>query len=381
MYKIDELITEIYADEAIDVPGELTKEQKKRIEAYVETMMMAEEETKQKAYEKPESIDININRKNSFRYRKKAAIILAAALILILGMTAFAARQNEWDITLMNFMGLNENSVLQLEGGEVVIEEVTTSTWTDYAEDKDGEEKQISITGITSIGDKNSAYLRVNTDYVLPEEFDETTDYILPENHRMDITYNNIFGHEEIRTFGSAFTAFYEDGKLGFLISIESCEDVNKCSINLKIENLYWYHDLGQHEEVPGTEPEELLAEGVWEKEWKFSYKSNVRTEHCMKKLDSDEGTIYLTQIEISPISIRMEAVRNPKDRELPWNTDMLEEIQYEDGTTVRVNTMGTGGIKNGIFIEEFTNMYYLDEVLEPEKVKSIKVCGQNIDI
>lgn len=356
MYKIDDLITEIHKNEVVDIPGQLTKEQKKRIAAY-------------------------INRRKSFAYRKRTAVLLVAALVLVLGVTVFAARQNEWDITLMNFMGINETSALQLEGGEVIINEATTSTWTDYAENKSGTKKQISITEITSIGDKNSAYLRINTDYELPESFDEKTDYILPENHSMDITYNNIFGHEEIRTFGSAFTSFYEGGKLGFLVSIENCKEVNKCNINLKIENLYWYHDLGQSEDTPDTEPEELLAEGVWEKEWKFSYKSNVRTERCMKKINSEEGKIYLTKIEISPISVRMEAVRHPKDRELPWSIDMLEEIQYEDGTNMCVNTVGGGGIKNGIFIEEFTNMYYLDEVLEPEKVKYIKVCGQNIDL
>ena len=98
-------------------------------------------------------------------------------MVLTLGVTVFAAKQNEWDITLTNFMGLNESDILQLEGGEVIIDKVVTSTWVDYAEDEKGEEKQISITGITSIGDKNSAYLRVNTDYELPESFDEKTDY------------------------------------------------------------------------------------------------------------------------------------------------------------------------------------------------------------
>ena len=371
MYRIDDLITEIHNNEAIEIPGEMTGEQKKRVVAYIQAMITEEEKIQR---------DFSVKRKK-FPRKKRTVILLAAALVLTLGLTVFAAKQNEWDITLINFMGLNESHVLQLEGGEVVIDKTVTSTWKDYVRNPEGEESQISITGITSIGDKNSAYLRVNTDYELPEEFDEKTDYILPENHSVDITYRNKFGREEIRTFGSTFTAFYEGGKLGFLISIENCEALNRCNVKLEIENLYWYHDLGQYEETADSESEELLATGRWETQWKYSYKSNVRTVRKVKRFDTEEGEVFLTKIEISPISIRMEAIRNPIYHDLPWTTKLLEEIRYEDGSRLRVEQYSAGGLLNGIFIEEFVNIDYLGDVLHPEEIKSIKVCGQDIDI
>ena len=371
MYRIDDFITEIHNNEAIKIPGEMTGEQKKRIEAYLQAMIQEEGQEKKGFFVKSKK----------FPRKKRTVILLAATLVLTLGLTVFAAKQNEWDITLINFMGLNDSDTLQLEGGEVIINEKTTSTWTDYAKESEGEKKQISIVQITSIGDKNSAYLRIDTDYELPEDFNEKTDYILPDSNGINITYKNVFGREEIRTFASTYMSIYEEGKLGFLVSIEGCENLNKCNVSFCIEDLYWYHDLGQHEETKDCEPEELLASGKWEIEWRYSYKSNAKTIHTLKQFETNEGDIFLTKIEISPISIRMEAVRNPKYHDWEWTINLLEEIQYEDGKVIPMHNGKMGGLKNGIFIEEFANTYSFGEVLRPEEIKCIKVCGQNIDI
>jgi len=352
MYKIDDLITEIYTDETIELPETLTRAQQRKIENDVLGKMR---QTKK------------------FPRQKRYIILLAATLLLALGLTVTAAKENEWDITLINFMGLNASDVLQLDDGEVVINETSTSTCTDYANNFAGEEKQVSITGITSIGDKNSAYLRVNTDYKLPENFDETADYILPENTSIDIIYKDMWGNSELRTFGSTFQSVYEDGKLGFLVSIENCEDINKCNVTLKIENLYWYHAL--------EKDEDLLCDGTWEIDWTYSYKANVRTRRMLKRIDTKEGEVFLTKIEISPISLRMEIVRNPKDRKKQWKMEMLEEIQYKDGTKIETEGTSSCSIGNGMFIESFTNAQYLGEVLKPEEVKCVKVCGKNVEM
>lgn len=360
MYKIDELITEVHSTEAIELPSGLKEEQRERIEKQVFMSM------KSRRY---------------FPMKKRTIVMLAAVLVLVLGLTSFAAKQNEWDIVLAEFMGMKEKDIHQLEGGEVIIDKTIISECIDYANTSRGEKKKVSITQITSVGDKNSAYLQVNTDYVLPEKFDESTDYILPENSSLNITYKNIFGNQEVRTFGSVFASFYEKGKLGFLISIEGCEEINRCNVELKIENLYWHHDLGKYEENSENETKQLLCKGVWETNWTYSYKSNVRTKHLIKKIETEEGQIYLTKIEVSPISIRLEAVRNPKDRSKSWTMGMLEEITYDDGTSIDVKGFSTGGIKNGIVIESFVNIHCLGKVLRPESVECVKVCGQNVDM
>lgn len=370
MYRIDEMITEIHDSEAVTLPGELTDEQQNRICNTVLGRIHSAEDVKRR-----------IGKTRRFPTRKRYIVLLAATLILALGLTVFAAKEKELDITLMNFMGLNDANVLQLEGGEVIISEKTTSMWLDYAKNPKGEEKEISITRITSIGDRNSAYLRVNTDYNLPDGFDETTDYILPENSKIDITYRNIWGYDEFRTYGSSFTAFYEEGKLGFLISIENCENLNKCKVELKIENLYWYHDLGKYDEDDESEPEELLCEGVWETGWTYSYKSNIRTYRMFKSIDSSDGEIFLTKVEVSPISIRIEAVRNSKDREKEWNGDIIEGICYNNGECIQIERSSSGGIGNGIFLEEFVKVGELGAVLDPERVSYLIICGEKVDL
>lgn len=371
MYKIDELITEIQSDEVVEIPGELSEQQKKLIEKKVLEKMRGCEESK----------TLIRYKSGKFPKRRKKIAILVASFVLMFGVTVFATKENEWDIALRNFMGLNHSDVLQLDGGEVVINERTTSEWIDYSRNKRGKKKELSITEITSVGDQNSAYIHLKTDYEIPDHFDEKTDYILPENSGINVTFENMLGNKEFCSYASEFTAVYEEGKLGFLISIENCENLNKCDVALKIENLYWYHDLGQHEENDNHEPEELLAEGTWETSWRYSYKSNVKTIRQIKRIETEEGNIYLTKIEISPISIRIEAIRNPKDRKLPWTTNMLEEICYRDGTTIPIETSATGGLSNGIFIDEFVDAYYFGEVLEPEEITCLKVCGKNVDI
>lgn len=370
MHRIDEMITEIRDSEAITIPGELMDEQQERIYNKVLERINVTEGMKR-----------NTEKTHRFPTRKRYIVLLAATLILALGLTAFAAKQNEWDITLINFMGLNDTDVLQLEGGEVLINEKATSTWLDYAKTPKGEEKEISITGITSIGDCNSAYLRVNTDYKLPESFDETTDYILPENSKIDITYRNIWGYDEFRTYGSTFMAFYEEGKLGFLISIENCEDLNKCNVKLKIENLYWYHDLGKYDENDESEPEELLCEGVWETGWTYSYKSNIKTYRMFKSIDSADGEYFLTKVEVSPISIRIEAIRNPKDREREWKGNILEGIYYNNGESIQMERSSSGGMSNGIFMDEFVKVSEMGEVIDPEKIDYLIICGERVDL
>ena len=363
MFKIDELIENICKNEAIDIPGEINPAQQKRIENLVR--------------EKIETTD----RIRYFRKRKHRILLLAATLILTLGLTVFAATENEWDIRLIHFMGLNKSEVLQLDGGEVIIREKVSSNWRDYRKTPEGEEKTITITEITSIGDQNSAYIRVNTDYELPEKFDETTDYILPEKHSLNITYKNIWGREKMRTFGSSFVGFYENGKLGFLISVENCKNLNKCNVQLKMENLYWYHDLGEHWENETSVPEELLCEGEIETRWTFSYKSNVKTKHLFKKIESEEGEYYITKIQISPISIRIEAIRNPKDRKKAWAGNMLEKICYKDETIIEIQSSSGGGVLNGIFIDEFIKTEEIGRILNPEEIKYLILDGENVDM
>lgn len=361
MNKIDNLINVIYEDEVLEIDGELSASQTERIE---------------------QQIFLTLENNSSvihFPKRKRKIAVLVAALIALLSFTSFAMDKQEWDISLINFMGLNSSDHLQLEGGEVTINESKTFPCVDYSDKVSGTPTEFSITSITSIGDRNSAYIRVHTNYQLPANFNPKTDYILPENHRLDITHKNAVGQEKPSSFGSVFTGIYEDGKLGFLISIENCEDLNKSHVRLSLENLYWYHDLDTSENNSTKandliKPEELLCEVTGDIEWKYSYKSNTETYRMLKRISSDNGEYFITKIEISPISIRLEAIRNPKDRDTEWNGEILEKIVYKDGTSFVFDEFSGAGLSNGYLMDVFWRAEEMGEIFTLKEIDYVVI-------
>ncbi len=56
------------------------------------------------------------------RPRKFLALVLAAALLMAFGVVASAARSNDWDIALMEFMGIDNADTLQWSDETVQIQ-------------------------------------------------------------------------------------------------------------------------------------------------------------------------------------------------------------------------------------------------------------------
>ncbi len=349
MYKIDELITEIKDNEIREIPGELTAGARERI-----ALTVLNEVEKTPVIHK------------QFPRKKRHIVLLVAAMLMLLGVTAFAVKEKEWDIAIINYMGLNESDIYQLASGEVIINEIP----------KPIGEEGIGIREITSLGDDNCAYIRINTNLKLPEGFDEKTDYILPENDELNIFYKNIWGHEVSRPYGMSLMGIYEDGMIGFLMSIENCKNLNRCHVSFKMEDLYWYHDRKNPDK---SEEKELLCAGIWETEWTYSYRSNVKTDYRFTHVEG-EAEYFLTKIQVSPISVRLEAVRDIKFRNEEWDEKLLSEIHYKNGECILVEH-SSAGIKNGIFIEEFFGMEVLGEVLDCEEIDYFIICGQRVDM
>lgn len=362
MNNLNDFINEIHADEIVPIDGTLDTDLQWRIEEHVLNAIKQEPAT-------------FFNKKKAAR-KKRVVYALAATLLLALGITAMAAIQNDWDVQLINFMGISDADTLQLESGEVEINQTCKSMCIDYGEQEDGVEKSVQMTVSSSIGDKNSAYVRINTDYELPEDYNPETDYILPDTNHLYISRNK--DGSGLIDFASTFTAFVEDGKLGFLFSIENAEKLNKSYVSFEIKDLYLYHDLG----MPDSDSEEeLLCAGTWNFKWKYSYKSNAKTYYMLKTFENDGITYYLTKIEVSPISVRAEAFRMPQDRQKPHEGKFLEEIHFTDGTVLKVDGFGGGGLGNGMFADFFVTVYKLGTTLNPEEVESIVICGKEIKL
>lgn len=362
MNNLDDLIHDIHTDEALPIDGSLDAVQQWRIEEHILQSI------------KLETTD-TISSPVPFRFkpkrRKWLTLALAAVLLFTLGITAIAAVKNEWDIQLINFMGISNADTLQLEGGEVQINKTATYTRESSVKDIAFPENPIQIKAISSIGDKNSAYIRIETDYEVPASYNEETDYFVMND--LD------FYIEPMESgFGMVYTSFIEDGKLGFLMSVSNCENLNRCEIYLQLTDLYLYHDL-KDDSTPAKP--ELICPGTWTLEWKFNYKSNMKTYRMFESIESNGVTYYLTKVEISPISVRLEAFRMPQDRQKEHPNDLLESLYFEDGSILTVESESSSGVRNGIFIDSYIDVSEFGNAIDADAVKSITICGKEIKL
>lgn len=349
MHNLDDLIQNISNDEIRDIPGSLSKTQHSRIEAKIFSEIQSDEPTKLVLYKRKP-------------LRKRMTLILAAVFILLISVTAAAATENEWDITITNFMGLNDPSTLQLESGEVDIRTSASSSG-------------LTITKITSIGDKNTAYIRMDTDYKLPENFDETTDYILPEHHNTTISDQK---SGTPKSWGGSMTCFYENGYLGFLLEISNCDSLNKSYVSVDFENLLLYHDLNDYDN--NAPEEELFLEGKWTLDWKYSYKGSTQTYRMLKKMNILDNKVWLTRVDVSPISIRIVGKREPQDFTKAWGGSVsVQEIGFKDGSIISNPSESSSGRSNLTFTY-YMNLQGFNQIIKPKELDYIILGNQRIN-
>ena len=377
-FDIDSLLQDIHDDETLSFTETLSSEQQSRIESMIlssihhEQPFSSTQETRQK--ERPQS-----KAGQKLRPRKFLALVLAAALLMAFGVVACAARSNDWDIALMEFMGIDNADTLQWSDGTVQIQSSSVCSGTDYAQDPAGEIQPLKIAATSSIGDKNAAYIRLDTNYILPENFDSEHDYILPGNTSVNVYEKNPQSNPAITTCGTVFTSMEDEGKLVFLLYIADCPKINKSYVALDFEDLYLYHDKEDTDNTVSDEPE-LLYKGRWSLHWKYAYRSNVKQIRLLKPLQIEGVKCWLTQVEVSSLGIRLKAFVNPLHRVSGAVWMDIDKVSYKDGTVLEIGGSSTAGNRNGIFLEGYCGTDVIKEVLNVDEIKSITVRGQNIE-
>lgn len=377
-FDIDSLLQDIHDDETLSFTETLSSEQQSRIESMIlssihhEQPFSSTQETRQK--ERPQSKE-----GQKLRPRKFLALVLAAALLMAFGVVASAARSSDWDIALMEFMGIDNADTLQWSDGTVQIQSSSVCSGTDYAQDPAGEIQPLKIAATSSIGDKNAAYIRLDTNYILPENFDSEHDYILPGNTSVNVYEKNPQSNPAITTCGTVFTSMEDEGKLVFLLYTADCPKINKSYVALDFEDLYLYHDKEDTDNTVSDEPE-LLYKGRWSLHWKYAYRSNVKQIRLLKPLQIEGVKCWLTQVEVSSLGIRLKAFVNPLHRVSGAVWMDIDKVSYKDGTVLEIGGSSTAGNRNGIFLEGYCGTDVIKEVLNVDEIKSITVRGQNIE-
>lgn len=338
MGNIDELLNELDDKEIVEIESSMDKEKQQRIEKKIMEGIQKE------------------NSKSKFSIKKYVALLLAATFLM--GMTVYATEKNEWDIAIINYMGIRNADTVQLEDGVVEIGASALSNG-------------VTMKVVSSVGDKNSAYIRIDTDYKLPETFNEETDYIITDGWDTTIYKETM----ELNTdYGGSMSYFNNDGFLSLMMSISDCEGINRKNVKVTLSDLYIYHDLHSQkdDEVDhGT----LLLKGNWTMSWKYNYRSNVKTYYPIRKVVSNKDTCLLTKLEISPISIRAEAVKNPAKGRTESSQLLINKITMKDGSTIDFDLTSTsGGCKNNTFLEGYRDIMEMGEAIDPSQVYSISI-------
>jgi hypothetical protein len=115
---------------------------------------------------------------------------------------------------------------------------------------------------------------------------------------------------------------------------------------------------------------------------WKYNYRSNVKTYYPIKKVVSNGDTCFITKLEISPISIRAEAVKNPAQGRTETSKLLINKITMKDGSTIDFDPISTsGGCKNNTLLGGYRDIMEMGEVIEPSEVYSISIGDQVINL
>jgi len=354
MSYINKLFNEIDEKETVEIGSSMDKEKQQRIEAMI---MAGIQEENKNVHVKDDIIKLEKNKsKMKFSKRKFVALLLAATFLM--GVTVYAAEKNEWDIAIVNYMGISNANTVQLADGVVEIGASALSNG-------------VTMKAVTSVGDKNSAYIRIDTDYKLPDTFNEEKDYILTNGWNTTINKSIT----ELDTdHGGSLMYFNNNGFLSFMMCISNCDGINRKNVKVSFSDLYIYHDLHSQEEDEvdhGT----LLFSGEWVLSWKYNYRSNVNTYYPIKKVVSNGDACLVTKLEISPITIRAEAVKNPAKGRTETSQLLITKITMKDGSVIEFDPLSTsGGCENNTFVEGYRDVMEIGEAIDPSKVYSITI-------
>ena len=379
--KIDDLFERIEKEEMLDSSWEemdtdaWTDEKKERVLNKIYRKMQAEEakslelesEKESKVQqplelesEKESKVQQKLNSEEKLklgkRIKKRRLAFLLAAVLTFSILTAFAW-ENEWDILLGQYVGLEPEAAVQVAGGSISIEESDTQSG-------------MTVTAVSAIGDQNSQYIRIDTDYPCDLVAQDGTEQACYLFDKISILIHDRKSDSGVtKSFASVMMPFNNEGKLSFWLELVNCSGINRDYITVNVQDLYGLTTDGEYEQ------DQLLVEGCWTLEWKNYYHVDSRKYYPLKNVGDEEFDCLLTSVEITPISIRLHGYGYSRE-----NQDFsVEKIVMEDGTVYELDSENGGSVSNNFERESYVTIRQIGEVLDPKQVRSVFVRGQEI--
>lgn len=269
--------------------------------------------------------------------------LIAAVMVMLMGITAFA-REQDWDIEMAEQIGL-AGVMEKLDGGYVRIGESVT---------QDG----VTVTALQSIGDQNSQWIQFDTD--IPWTAGEKGYYMFDDTSTC-ITRNN----GRIVTGGTEFYSYNNNGYVSFMLYAMGYENINRTNVQIELGTLRQYED---------TESEGILvSDGHWKFAWNNYYSANTITKYPHSMVDD----LLVYKVELSPVSVRIEAVGIPfKEHDFL----VVESVTLRDGMVVSCQEDLVSGSTNNTFFDSYV-IYGDKENIDMEKVESITVNGKEVKL
>ena len=112
------------------------------------------------------------------------------------------------------------------------------------------------------------------------------------------------------------------------------------------------------------------------------AFTRNVEHPFQVVELAGEKGTFscMIHKIEISPVSIRIEAVRHPLLERKELDYLYVDSVTLQDGTEISVEGMTSGGIENSFALDGFLSIKELGEV-NMKDIQSITIGGEEIEV
>lgn len=274
--------------------------------------------------------------------KKKMFFVSILAAGMVFGTVAFAA-ENEYDIALRQEMGIGGN--IQLPGGTVMLDETDT-------------ENGIRMQAVSSIGDKNHAWIRISTDYPYQSE-DAWWD--------LRINVSKAKDESDMQERAASWYTKNNNGLTDIYLEI-TAENINRSWVTLDFENIL-------------DENGDILVTGQWHLKWKYEYQSNTKTHYCLKKVELDGREYYITKMEISPITTNVHAIRDVFLEEEGYDDVQSNltphTIVLKDGTEISVKE-DTGSMSNSWY---YTATGILKESVFTSEVESVIIGDEKMDL
>lgn len=341
-----------------DLFTELTENEAQMLDEFIEKETAADEvwddtftRQRQMVFEKIHT-EKNSKRKTR-RTSKKLYVVLAAAVILLLGTMSFAIERYDLDVHMAETLGLS-NVMPLLPDGSIYIGVSDTNAG-------------ITLTATETVGDKFNQWIKIETN--IP--WKEGTEY-----YYFDHTSNHAYQTDSIAENGGyVFYSYEDDGMVAFMQNFVQYDAINRSHIELELENLMECNAYG----------ETLYAEGTWTLSWDNYYAANTKAIYPMKLITAENKQgeklkVLIYHVEISPVSIHLNAIALDPQRRADTHTLSVESLTLKDGTVISCENTGGGGCGNGQVLDKYISFEEV-ELKNLSEVEYITVGGRDIKL